>query len=408
MKIEYLFVVLILFMVVVHVKHLNYTRVDILVSKVKHLAESGKPLLIKINSYPSSGKTTFIRANKKNTKLKLMDTDDYNYKFNDSSLLLDKSNQYPGKHLVLFGKWEKPKYEESVIYVSVVPPFHTMVHNMYSRMFSNHKTNWLPHENYIDRQITVHNSHVYGLPIMNDFGDTLDFIYKTYKRHIHTNVLNAYFDKIYCICVPDRKERMKNIFRRWGLVVELYDAYLIKDMNKEALQQEGFLDPNCTLKDGEICCAYSHHQVHKKFYNNSEPDDTVFIFEDDLDEGPATLDEFNNMMMPYIDNIPDEWDYINFGACYEQCKSDLKNKYYQTSTDPKCLQAVGFNKTSLKHIIAASTPLSNEPCDVQIANLTLEKAFKAFSTHATVFGQNKTEVKTLLGNNFTMRCSIGG
>ena len=281
--------------------------------------------------------------------------------------------------MILFGKWEAPKYDD-VVYVSIVPPFHIMIKNMVKRVFSNHKTHWIPYQNYMDRHVTITNSKKYNLPILNNFKDAIDLIHREYQRYRavpkNVNILNEYFDKVYCISVPERKDRMKKIFKKWGLNVNFYDAYLIKNLNKQKLINEGFLDPNCILKDGEICCAYSHYQVHKKFYNSN--DKNVLIFEDDLDEGPQNIEEFNKMIAPYLENIPDDWDYINFGPCYEHCIENIDNPYYQESTDPKCLQAAAFNKNSMKYILNASTPLTNKPCDDQIAQLTSDKIFNSY------------------------------
>ena len=87
---------LIVILIWVHINHLHYEKIDLLISKVKYLAENDKPLLIKINAYPSAGKTTFIQSNNyKYKKFKLMDVDDYKYKFNNSEILIDKSKENP-------------------------------------------------------------------------------------------------------------------------------------------------------------------------------------------------------------------------------------------------------------------------------------------------------------------------
>ena len=205
------------------------------------------------------------------------------------------------------------------------------------------------------------------------------------------NILNERFDKIVCVSIPSRKERMEKIFDNWGLQVTFHDAFLKKDLNRDEFVSQGFITPDCSLNDGRICCHYSHCQVYNDFLNDPNVN-TILIFEDDLHENVKNIDQI-------VSNIPDDWDYINFGPCWEKCSKTTKvNKYFVESFKPKCRHAYALNKKATYTILNNTTPMKDKAGDEMIADLIESKKFKSYSTNHMVFGQNRGELGTNLGN----------
>jgi hypothetical protein len=134
----------------------------------------------------------------------------------------------------------------------------------------------------------------------------------------------------------------------------------------------------------------------------------ILIFEDDLDEGPRNVEEFNRLIIPYLINLPKDWDYVNFGPCHEICENNIRsNDYFQKSKSPKCRQAVAFNKKSMSKIVRKTSPMNHDPGDVMIADLIERNQFKAYSSSQILFRQKREELGTNLGNYGTARrCTL--
>ena len=65
-----------------------------------------------------------------------------------------------------------------------------------------------------------------------------------YRVNFHsTNCFDSYFDKVVCICLPERKAHMNKVFEAWGLrKVEYFDAFLRTQYTHEDFIKNGFLE----------------------------------------------------------------------------------------------------------------------------------------------------------------------
>lgn len=112
--------------------------------------------------------------------------------------------------------------------------------------------------------------------------------------------LNNYFDKIYCINLDKRHERIEQfqteVNKIGGFEFERYSA-----VDGELLVQHPL------LKQGACGCLQSHLDILKTIVNNNL--NNVLIFEDDT----VFLDEFKNFN-EYIKQLPQNWDMLYFGG----------------------------------------------------------------------------------------------
>ena len=109
--------------------------------KARRLNKENKPLLIKINSYPSAGKTTFInKYNGVYRGCKLIDYD--NLDKNGKQLTTDVFKTFPNAPCILFGLNDGTSEKEDIIYMGVFPSFRDTYRNVRRRIFQLEKGYW--------------------------------------------------------------------------------------------------------------------------------------------------------------------------------------------------------------------------------------------------------------------------
>lgn len=216
------------------------------------------------------------------------------------------------------------------------------------------------------------------------------------------NCLDEYFDRIVCICIPERKEHMKKTFKQWGVKkVEFFDAYLKKDYTHQDFINMKFLVPFYSnyLNLGRVCCHYSATAVYKSFLKSSAK--TILIFEDDLNNNTfKDAKEFNKATCPLIKSIPKDWDYLNFSKCHDFCNKNgnIKNPYWTIPYRPLCRTAIALNKKAARIIVNETIPMSQDPGDKMIGHLIKNKTFKAYATKDITFFQHRERFGSNLNN----------
>ena len=216
--------------------------------------------------------------------------------------------------------------------------------------------------------------------------------------------MNSYFDQIVCICLPERKNHMRDTFNQWGLYnVTFFDAFQKKKYSHQYFIDKKFLVPNYDeyLNLGRVCCHYSATRVYKKFLESSA--NNILIFEDDLKRDTfKSPRDFHTKMMPIIKTIPKDWDYLNFSKCYDTCKQnkEIDNPYWNIPVRPLCRTAIALNKKAAKIILSETIPMTSVPGDRMIALLIKNtKKFKAYATKEVTFFQHREKFGTNLNNN---------
>ena len=178
-----------------------------------------------------------------------------------------------------------------------------------------------------------------------------------YHMHMHSvnvpfqsNCLDNYFDMIVCICIPERKSHMKRTFKQWGINnVEFFDAYVKDKYTHDFFIKKKFISPQygSGLNTGRICCHYSAIQVYKKFIHSKA--NRLLVFEDDLNTSSyVSPNHFNQVLEPFIKNIPNDWEYLNFSKCADHCfkNKEINNSYWNIPYRPLCRTAIALKKES--------------------------------------------------------------
>ena len=216
------------------------------------------------------------------------------------------------------------------------------------------------------------------------------------------NCIDNYFDKIVCITMPNRKAHMQNTFKKWGISkIEFFDA-----IDKSKYTHQDFIDQKILsryfhpyLNLGRICCHLSALTVYNNFIQSDAKN--IFIFEDDLDINQyKNISDFNEQIQPYIQNIPDDWEYLNFGKCSDYCKLSIqKNNYWSIPARPLCRTAIALKKKAAKSIIKHTSFMKKYPGDIMISNLIKNKMFVAYSSNTQLFKQDRQTFGSNLENH---------
>jgi hypothetical protein len=154
-------------------------------NKIKQLKKNNKTLLIKINSHPCAGKTTFIKQyNNKYLGCTLYDFDKYDGIDRTSYMLLNKK-----ENSVLFGSsgYDKREKHDTVIYIYVIPTFQKLCNNIVKRQLDrNNCKGWanplsiIDARNNIYRDIFINN--ILMNPLFYSFQEALNFCINIYNE----------------------------------------------------------------------------------------------------------------------------------------------------------------------------------------------------------------------------------
>jgi hypothetical protein len=153
--------------------------------KIIILKKKNKPLLIKINSHPCSGKTRFIYKNNKTYKTyKLVDFD--NIKVRYSKFLLNKNK------VILFGSHhQEEKLYDEIIYIFVIPEMKQLKKNILSRqkfkfkfMYNKYdKTYNIINDSNQGRKAVINNIIQNKECLFHSFSTAIDFCIDTYNNN---------------------------------------------------------------------------------------------------------------------------------------------------------------------------------------------------------------------------------
>ena len=209
--------------------------------------------------------------------------------------------------------------------------------------------------------------------------------------------MNKYFDSVNLISIPERKERMTKLMNKLGIKANIVDATLVKDIDYEKLYKDNFYTREYYSKKnnrGRIACHLSQIKLLKKFIKSK--DKTMFIFEDDLSENiDENYKEIINKSMKYI---PDDWDIVFFGRCFDYCDESLKiyKNLYKTHS-PKCRHAYGVTQKGARKILKYSLPMISNG-DEMYAKHIKNGNIIAYGITPSIFSQNRDEYGSTLGN----------
>ena len=209
--------------------------------------------------------------------------------------------------------------------------------------------------------------------------------------------LNKFFDKVYVISLPKRREYMNNLMNKNNIKFKLIDALTPDNTPKDYLYNNNYISNICSLNNGRIYCHMSHIKVMNDIINNNYKN--AFIFEDDIDNDNFNINNFNNLSK-ILKNIPKDYDIFYLGKCWDIKNKNVKvNDYVYKPFKPLCRHAYGVTNRCAKKIVKYTLPMTIFPGDQMYVQLIKNKIINAYSSYEQIFTQNRKKFGSNLGND---------
>lgn len=208
--------------------------------------------------------------------------------------------------------------------------------------------------------------------------------------------LEELFEKRQIITIPSRVQNVSEFCESLEIKETIFNAILKKDLSYNNIYN---------LKMGEIACAMSQENVLQKFVDSGEK--TLLMFEDDIMpinhevyvNSGITLDHIKKYIQKCMNYLPNGWDVIYFGRCWDNCAKHIKiNKYLVKIHRAMCHHAIGFSREGAKKILENISHPMSKPIDHVVSGLCSIGAIDCYASIVPVFYQNRDELSTTIGN----------
>lgn len=218
-----------------------------------------------------------------------------------------------------------------------------------------------------------------------------------YQKDVSNNWIYNFFDECYVIYLDKRKNNMENLMKYLNINANFFSAIHKDIINRDLMIEHKLLDENSELNMGRIACHLSHLYVLQEFLKNDNLK-TCLIFEDDI-AIPKNLKRTYQRFKHALDNVPKDWDVINFGNCWDLChKRERVTHQIFRSYRAQCRHCYAVSKNGARTILMNTLPMSVRPGDFSITALAEKGLLKMYITSPPIFFQNREEFGTNLGN----------
>lgn len=209
--------------------------------------------------------------------------------------------------------------------------------------------------------------------------------------------LNKIVDKIYIICIPERKNNIIKIMNKLNVNFTIINAILKDKIDVNKLKMNGF---NKKLKAGNLACHLSHKKAVKTFLQSGARN--CIIFEDDIRLPTAKEIEYYYKCkndLQWLINREDLWSIIYLGKCWNSCllNKKIRNNLFK-AWQVFCTHSYILNRKSAKKFLTIPNPLVNfNYTNLDIDLLLKNKFSEKIVLHPSLFFQNNN--KSTLNRN---------
>jgi len=157
--------------------------------------------------------------------------------------------------------------------------------------------------------------------------------------------LNSFFDKIYCINLDRRSDRLEN-FKRQSKKIDLKSVERISAIDGNNLNP---LNYNTPLSMPELGLVLTTIDIFKNSINQNF--EKILILEDD-----CIFEDSIHQIDDYLNHLPHDWDMIYFGGNHNQHggfpEPIVVNKYVKKIQNTYSSHMIGFNKKIYDEILS--------------------------------------------------------
>ena len=152
-----------------------------------------------------------------------------------------------------------------------------------------------------------------------------------------------------------------------------------------------------TVNDGELACTISHMSALSQFLTTDQ--EQVLIFEDDIKQ--AGKGSVPSQVAEVMKNVPSNWEFINFGRCWDRCENDVQVAPGVISpTRPMCSHAYSVSRSGAEKIMnecGAPIPLDHT-FDSCFAHMVETKKLVTYAPNKALFYQDRATFASKLGS----------
>ena len=208
---------------------------------------------------------------------------------------------------------------------------------------------------------------------------------------------------IYCIGMPDRKNKMKVFFNRIGVESPIFiDPIKSSDYTMQEFYELGYVNdamwnPKNYNPKGKIACNQSHIKTLNEFLKTDEP--YAIVFEDDIKSvsGQSEMEYINmgvKFALEYINDNPDTL-LMNLGPCFARCLDrNIKNEFIREHESALCRHAYIITRKGAEIFIQEGSRLDKSPGDVTWSSVC--KKHGGCMRTAALFHQDRQETGSYL------------
>ena len=222
--------------------------------------------------------------------------------------------------------------------------------------------------------------------------------------------MESLFDKIYCICMPERKAHMITFFKTFNIkhyefIEPIYKIDLETKYNVFDLIHNGYIEEEFVIRKfnfGRLANALSFIKTLKTFLVSDS--DKCLIFEDDIyiPDTKYVKPIENYMKDLYTHQIPKNWQYVNLGRCWSVfCNTDeYITENVVKNCEPVCTHAITVKRDMAEYLINNTLPLK-KPKDRTWKDIIYKNVRwrdKAYCVSPIVFTQDRVTYGTTLDN----------
>jgi GR25 family glycosyltransferase involved in LPS biosynthesis len=209
------------------------------------------------------------------------------------------------------------------------------------------------------------------------------------------NWIQKYFDLVYVITLPERKQHMTEVMNSVRINPSFFPAYLAKELNFAELQNRKLVLPTCNLTRGQVACHLSHCGVLSNFLENKKAT-SCLVFEDDISYPDKNLVSDKHFKKIFKE-LPDDWDVLYLGRCWDSCLKDKPvSPYIVKCFKPLCRHAIAFSRRGAEKVLELTLPMSRNPGDQMIRSLITSGVLNAYCLNPALFFQNREKFDSTL------------
>jgi hypothetical protein len=225
--------------------------------------------------------------------------------------------------------------------------------------------------------------------------------------------IDEFVDSVYCICLPQRAAYVQGIMRQLQIEPVYVQPVLKSELPDTVLDDNQIVQRSAmnstdraNLNKARVACHLSHLAAVKLFLDTAH--EKCLILEDDI-WPEFTLEKLKLAFAHLREHLPHDWNFVNLGRCWADCASQIHISRILVRSDRMfCRHAYMLNRSGAEVMSRHLMPMKKAGGDVIVLDLIRAGLLTGLAVTPRFFGQNRSRLGSLLGNDGDLReCADG-